>query len=415
MPASWHPVPLSLKPLQLYRHLLREASYLPPAFRKVVDSTIQKRFHEHRKKDALVTKRLAKAKSSLRMLRAANSGDKDAMQNLVMKGFGRTGLRRRELMAELVRPQGPGDSDALESLLAESTVSNTPDQSEAPAQENSARENPAQENSSQENPAQEKARSSKNAFFEKWDTPKLLKLLHSMKQQQGATATKSSTSWHKGTLKAINPEQFVPETNIWGKSPSACVVTAKRAHWWRRMAEKIMPPLGKGEWELLEQLSQGGQDAGEWAIPSRRPLALTQQSRRLSKSKARTSNHWDWEAHIARPTANVERQKSRALRRRSGLQGSGPYAGHELSKEVSGRWFRRVYNRAWQISSKMEQDPNTLNYKFEWGRAMPKLPSAIPLQMQIFEGVDQQGNLPREKPDAAPTTPRREPASATRT
>ncbi|KAG5919172.1 hypothetical protein E4U61_001143 [Claviceps capensis] len=391
MPASWHPVPLSLKPLQLYRHLLREASYLPPAFRKVVDSTIQKRFHEHRRKDALVTKRLAKAKSLLRMLRAANSGDKDAMQNLVMKGFGRTGLRRRELMAELVRPQGPGDSEALESLLAESTVSNTPDQSEAPAQK--------------------KARSSKNAFFEKWDTPKLLKLLHSMKQQQGAT--KSSTSWLKGALKAINPEQSVPETSIWGKPPAACVVTAKRAHWWRRMAEKIMPPLGKGEWELLEQLSQGGQDAGEWAIPSRRPLALTQQSRGLSKSKARTSDHWDWEAHIARPTANVERPKSRALRRRSGLQCSGPYAGHELSKEVSGRWFRRVYNRAWQISSKMEQDPNTLNYKFEWGRAMPKLPSAIPLQMQIFEGVDQQGNLPREKPDAAPTTPRREPATQT--
>ncbi|KAG5947913.1 hypothetical protein E4U59_006163 [Claviceps monticola] len=396
MPASWHPVPLSLKPLQLYRHLLREASYLPPAFRKVVDSTIQKRFHDHKRKDALVTKRLAKAKSSLRMLRAANSGDKDAMQNLVMKGFGRTGLRRRELMAELVRPQGPGDSDALENLLAESKVSNTPDQSEA---------------SVQENPAQKKARSSKNAFFEKWDAPKLLRLLHSMKQQQGAT--KSSTSWHKGALKVINPEQFVPETNIWGNPPAACVITAKRAHWWRRVAEKMMPPLGKGEWELLEHLSQGGQDAGEWAIPSRRPLALTQQLRRLSKSKARTSNHWDWEAHIARPTANVERQKSRALRRRSGLQGSGPYAGHELSKEVSSRWFRRVYNRAWQISSRMEQDPNTLNYRFEWGRAMPKLPSAIPLQMQIFEGVDQQGNLPREKPDAAPTTPGREPATRT--
>ncbi|KAG5966118.1 hypothetical protein E4U58_002584 [Claviceps cyperi] len=376
MPASWHPVPLSLKPLQLYRHLLREASYLPPAFRKVVDSTIQKRFHDHKGKDALVTKRLAKAKSSLRMLRAANSGDKDAMQSLVMKGFGRTGLRRRELMAELVRPQGPSDSEALESLLAGSTVSNTPDQSEAPAQE--------------------KARSSKNAFFEKWDTPKLLKLLHSMKQQQGAT--KSSTSWHKGTLKAINPENFVPETNIWGKPPAACVVTAKRAHWWRRMAEKIMPPLGQGEWEFLGQLSQGGQDAGEWAIPSRRPLALPRQS----KSKAETSNHWDWKAHIAKPTARLERQRSSTLKRRSGLQGSGPYAGYELSKEVSGRWFRRVYNRAWQISSKMEQDPNTLNYKFEWGRAMPKLPPAIPLQMQIFEGVDQQGKLPREKPDAEP-------------
>ncbi|KAG6021988.1 hypothetical protein E4U40_004941 [Claviceps sp. LM458 group G5] len=387
---------MSLKPLQLYRHLLREASYLPPAFRKVVDSTIQKRFHDHKRKDALVTKRLAKAKSSLRMLRAANSGDKDAMQNLVMKGFGRTGLRRRELISELVRPQGPGDSEALESLLAESTVSSTPDQSAAPAQET---------------PAQEKARSSKNAFFEKWDTPKLLKLLQSMKQQQGAT--KSSTSWHKGTLKAINPEQFVPETNIWGKPPAACVVTAKRAHWWRRMAEKIMPPLGKGEWELLEQLSQGGQNAGEWAVPSRRPLALTRQSKRLPKSKAGTSNHWDWEAHLAKPTANVERQRSRALRRRSGLQASGPYAGQELSKEVSGRWFRRVYNRAWQISSKMEQDPNTLNYKFEWGRAMPKLPSAIPLQMQIFEGVDQQGNLPRESSDAAPSTPRREPAART--
>ncbi|KAG6022402.1 hypothetical protein E4U41_002267 [Claviceps citrina] len=390
MPAPWYPLPPSLKPLQLYRHLLREASYLPPAFRKTVDSTIRKRFHNNRPDGPHTKRRLSKAMSSLRTLRAANSGDKKAMEGLVMKGFGRTGVRRRELMAKFVKPQGPGDTEALESILDQAAAPSTPDGK--PPADGSQLADDGHE-ASEEKTA---ARKSKNSFFEKWDRTKLLQFMSSQKQQQAAT--KSSASWPGTAVKSTDPDQFVPKTNIWGKPPAASLVTAKRAHWWRRSAEKVMPPLGRGEWDLLDRLSKGLQDAGEWAIPPRRAWAhsrtgsLTESAGQSTGPSAGTSGCWDWEAHAAAQTARVERPKTRARQRGTGQRDLGPYGGPPRSSEVSSRWFRRVYNRTWQITPSMEQDPNTLRYGFTWGTVAPNLPSATASQMQVFEGRDAQGN-----------------------
>ncbi|KAG6010714.1 hypothetical protein E4U43_008538 [Claviceps pusilla] len=382
MPVPWHPLPSSLKPLQLYRHLLREVSYLPPAFRKTIDSTIRKRFHNNRPHGPHTKKRLAKAMSSLRTLRAANSGDKDAMQSLVMKGFGRTGNRRRELMTQLVKPQGPADSQALESLL---------DQTSAPSTTNQQNLADASKTSDEaESMSENTSRKSKNSFFERWDRDKLLQILRSQKQQQ--MATRCSTSWPGQFVKNTDPDQHVPKTNIWGKPPAATLVRAKRANWWRRNADKIMPPLGKGEWDLLRQLSQGAQKAGEWAVPARRPHALLPQSTSEAAGIA-GDGQWNWEAHAAAPVARVEQPRTVSRHRRTGLQDSGPYGGTPGRKEVSSRWFRRVYNRTWQLTPIMEQDPNTLRYDFQWGRQAPNLPSATNSQMQIFEGVDASGKL----------------------
>ncbi|KAG5929216.1 hypothetical protein E4U53_002507 [Claviceps sorghi] len=387
MPVPWHPLPPVLKPLQLYRHLLREASYLPPAFRKTIDSTIRKRFHNNRKDGSHTKKRLAKAMSSLRTLRAANSGDKDAMQGLLMKGFGRTANRRRELMTQLVKPQGPADSQALESLLDQTSAPSTADQKPAAAAASKTSEGGESE-------GDDGSRKLKHSFFERWDQVKLLQFLRSQKQQQ--MATKDSTSWPGTFVKSINPDQHVPKTNIWGKPPAASLVRAKRAQWWKRNADKIMPPLGKGEWALLQDLSQGTQEAGEWAIPARRPHALVESTSEAGIPGGR----WDWEAHAAAPAARVEQPRTASRHRRTGLHDSGPYGGTLGRNDLSSRWFRRVYNRTWQVTPKMEQDPNTLCYSFQWGHTVPKLPSATTAQMQIFDGVDARGNLEGNKSGA---------------
>ncbi|KAG5927312.1 hypothetical protein E4U42_002371 [Claviceps africana] len=392
MPVPWHPLPPSLKTLQLYRHLLREASYLPPAFRKTIDSTIRKRFHNNRSDGPHTKKRLVKAMSSLRKLRAANSGDKDAMQSLVLKGFGRAGNRRRDLMTQLVKPQGPADSQALESLLDQTSAPSTADQAPAAASETPDEGASVDDKSS---------RKSKNLFVEQWDVDKLLQIIRSQKQHQ--SITKHSTSWPGNSVKSTDPNQEVPKTNAWGKPPAACLVRAKLANWWRRNADKIMPPLGKGEWELLQHLSKGAQDAGEWAVPARRPCAHAPVEESASEAGI-PDGRWDWEGLAVVPTARFEHPKTRLRHRRTGLHDSGPYGGNWGRSDLSSRWFRRVYNRTWQVTPKMEQDPNTLRYSFQWGHPTPNLPSATSTQLQIFDGVDARGNLVGKKSGASAST-----------
>lgn len=375
MPAPTYPLPQSLSPIHLYRHLLREASYLPPAFRATIDSTIRTRFHKSRK-DGMHTKgRLAKAKSSLRTLRAANSGDKIALQSLMMKGFGRTGNRRRELMTQLVKPQGPSDTKALESLIDQTEKCDAQIQPGADA--------------SKAKPA----RKPKNNFFEKWDQPKLLKVLESQRQHQ--KDTKGTTSWPGTAVRTVDPDQFVPKTNIWGKPPAESLVRAKRAHWWRRSADKIMPPLGKGEWDLLRRLSGGAQAEGEWAVPLRRHYASSEVPLLTESAQS-----WSWESYATTPAARIEKPKTMSRQRRTGQYDLGPYGGHERSKQVSNRWFRRAYNRTWQLTPIVEQDPHTLQYSLCWGNATSKLPAATKAQQGIFESVDRKGNKIHKKPDA---------------
>ncbi|KAJ6443224.1 ASTRA-associated protein 1 [Purpureocillium lavendulum] len=364
MPAPSYPIPSFLPPLHLYRHILREVSYLPPAFRATISSTIRDRFHRHRRYDPRAKAHLSRASSALRTLRAANSGDRTAMAGLISKGFARSGRRRRELMAQFVKPQGPSNSQDLEALL---------DQPDA-----------TQSSASKEAADKGRPKKPKNAFFQKWDQKKLLQLLQSQKHQQ--KETKGSTSWPGTAIKSTDQDQFVPAANIWGKPPAESLVRTKQAHWWRRSAEKIMPPLGKGEWDLLERLSNGAQNEPEWAVPARRPMPKS-----LVEAD-NTSETLDWEAWAAQPAAAVEKQNSMAHRMRSGRTDAGPYGGKDRKPTVSARWFRRAYNRTWQLTPTMSQDPNTLRYSFKWGTVQPKLPTPTATQLEIFEGVDKRGH-----------------------
>ena len=349
MPAPAYPIPASLPPLHLYRHMLREVSYLPPAFRITINATVRERFRRSRADGEHTTSRLARGRGVLRKLRAANAGDKSAMEGLMMKGFGRAGNRRRELMAQLVKPQGPSDTQELEAIIDKGQPST-------------------------------KQRKTKNAFFERWDQPKLLQLLKSQREQQ--KDTKGTTSWPGTAVKSTDPDQFVPKTNIWGKSPVDGLVRTKRAHWWRRNADKIMPPLGSGEWDLLQLLGRGAQQQGEWIVPQRRKYI----------QDGAQQQPWDWKEHMSQPASTLEKPQSRSQQRRTGEVDQGPYAARSRNQDISDRWFRRAYNRTWQLTPRMEQDPNTLKHSITWGKARSALPTASTAQQEIFKGVDSRGN-----------------------
>ncbi|PTB67633.1 hypothetical protein BBK36DRAFT_1140276 [Trichoderma citrinoviride] len=379
MPAPAYPLPASPSPLQLYRHLLRECTYLPPVFRAEIASTIQDRFHRHRKHDPRAKAHLARARTALRTLRAANSGDKAAMEGLISKGFGRSGSRRRELMARFVIPQGPKDSSALEKVLVAPPGGEGRGEGEGAA----------------ESSAEGAAAKGKRAFFEKWDQDKLLRILKSQRQQQ--RDTKGTASWPGNAVKTIDPDQFIPEQTIWGKPPCEKLKQTKRAGWWRRNADKIMPPLGRGEWEILKELAAGAQERGEWQIPARRPLA-TSPEKTTEEMAARTQ--WNWKDYATKPAAIVEKPKALKQQRRTGQKDSGPYSVKDRDRELSKRWFQRAYSRTWQLTPTMTQDPNTLKYSFTWGSIQPRLAPAAKHQLDIFEGVDERGRKQDKTPSS---------------
>lgn len=277
-------------------------------------------------------------------------------------------------MAQFVKPQGPNDSHALEALLDKAGAGGQP----------TATTNGSVVGATASGTAQG-SKKLKNAFFQKWDRPKLLQILQSQKQHQ--KDTKGTTSWPGTAVKGTDQDQFVPKLNIWGNPPVESLVRAKQAHWWRRSADKIMPPLGKGEWNLLGRLGSGAQDGGEWAIPGRRHSAQP-----ILAQEEGSPRTLDWEGYATNPAATVEKDHSRSRQRRSGRKDTGPYGGRERSQAVSPRWFRRAYNRTWQLTPCMSQDPNTLRYSFAWGTAQSKLPAATEAQLEIFEGVDKRGH-----------------------
>ncbi|EJP65560.1 uncharacterized protein BBA_05429 [Beauveria bassiana ARSEF 2860] len=365
MPAPHAAAVTPKKGLSIYRRLLRECSYLPPAVRPTIQHLIQTRFHQHRKYDPRAESHWGRAQRVLRTLSAANTGNRKCMEGLISKAFGRSGTRRRQLMSEFVVPQGVKDSEALEALTSGSDLADTADKTSADATK-----------------VKQPMGNPKNRFFLKWDQPKLLQLLSSLRQRQNEARP---TSHLLGSaVKTLNPDVDVPKENIWGNPPAECVVNAKRARWWRRAADKMPPPLSKGEWELLGRLSRGAQESGEWQMPARRTcVGAASEHPRESQAVAlmRYAKH---------SAATVERERGLKRIARSGQQDAGPYGPSHSGNGLSPRWFRRAYQRTWLLTPKMEQNPRTLQYEFVFGD-LAKLRDATPQQQCIFDGVDAKG------------------------
>lgn len=388
--------PALLKPqqgLSIYRQLLRECSYLPPAVRPSLQSTIQTRFRQHRKYDPRAKEHWRRAQKTLRTLRAANNGHPKCMDSLIAKAFGRTGVRRRQLMSEFVVPQGVHNSKMLDAL-----TSGASDQTARADNHHSTKDTASMPIETGKRPAGNR----KNLFFQKWDQEKLLKLLSSQRKRQ-------TEAWSTGHLlgsavKSVNPNIDIPAKNIWGEPPAECVANAKRARWWRRGAAKMLPPLGKGEWELLSRLSRGAQESGEWQMPERRIAAGGSGSRagtkRASRGAELAAAASELMRYISQSAAAVEKKYSAKRMLRSAQTDAGPYGFSQSGNSLSARWYRRAYNKAWLLTPKMEQDPNTLRYKFTWGE-LPghQLRNATRKQRSIFDGVDAKGK-PLPKPTA---------------
>ncbi|KAL5605417.1 hypothetical protein FOVSG1_005564 [Fusarium oxysporum f. sp. vasinfectum] len=413
MPRPHSTIPAHLPPLHLYRHILRETSYLPPAIRPEVTHRIRTRFRSHRKYDHLQNKHRAAAANLLRRLRAANSGKQSRMADLMMDAFGRTGARRRSLLSDYIQPEPPSNSDDLEALIQRVEADEKPpetakpkgtelqNQSSPPKPAETAIESQTSTNSPEDTnetpgnveetkPKANLVRKGPNplqpAFYEKWNTEKLRKLLRSQRDAQRT----SRLSWPKTDIKSLNPDHAVPRQTIWGKPPPPNIYQAKRASFWKRISGKAMPPLGKDEWDLLGRLSSGAQQEDQWKVPERRPAA------KPSRGATTKSDAWDWEGYASRPASQVERQSPLSVYALVGRDTEKhPYQPRFDHQEFSPRWFRRAYQRVWQFTPKMDPNSKPDRPNFIWGALTNPAVPPTKAQLAIFEGVDSKGKKPK--------------------
>lgn len=407
MPRPNSNIPNFLPPRHLYRHILRETSYLPPAIRPNITTQIRSKFRNHRKNDLLREKHRARGANVLRKLRAANSGHRKLMEEFMMQAFGRKGARRRSLLSDYVRPEPPSDTEALEAMINDAQAGKTPVNEEvAKLVETTIKEVSSEEQRTQEtrdNPSDEKEIGLKKplvrrkpkplqpAFYHKWDVPKLTKLLSS----QRAVQQSADVAWPKNNIKSLNQDTDIPKTNIWGRPTPERVCQAKRAHFWKRLVPKAMPPLDSSEWEFLGQLAKGAQEEEQWKIPERRPSAKPV---RVVKSDTKPPTlDWDWEGYATQPTSRVERINPLSQYAHVGPDKTEhPYHNSHFPRtDLTPRWFRRAYQRIWHITSKTEVRPHTRKTTYVWGSFNPGVAAPTRRHLEVFEGVDSKGQKPK--------------------
>ncbi|VUC32245.1 unnamed protein product [Clonostachys rosea] len=364
MPAPPPLTPTNIKPLHLYRQLLREVSYLPPAFSDSIRTIIAHRFHLDRtKKNLDVPERLARGRNALRRLREANYGGAGPMLGLLLRGFARTGASRNSLLSKLSAKDAPSDSEALAKAVAQLQ--------------------PAEGGG---DPAPSVTRNDRYGWMDKLDKTKLSKFATSQKRQQERIGSITLSDY--SGVKAPQENQKVPKLNTWGKPPAENIVRANQAKVWKKTLDTILPPLTKPQWELLRDLANGAQETAQWKLPTRRPKAKP-------VSGPTEDAEWDWKAYALQPTTTIENRSSLRDSRFSISRDEGnPFALRKRASTTrSDRWFRRAYDTIWRNSAIMEQDPQTLNYDITWGGEANKYPSPTQRQLQFLESA-----IPRPEP-----------------
>lgn len=344
-------IPKPQTPLHLYRHLLREASYLPPPARPFIDKQIKDRFARARDDtEDRSAKHIREAHHDLRYLRAANAGDMARMRRVLFLAFGRLGRRRRELMSDLVLRDVPTDTEALEKYAAEAY---------AIASENR-----------------------KIDWLDSWDVEKLRRFARSQVEAELNNSPKPPLTIHQ-TI----PAKAIPAENSWGRPLAPKLYRTKLKKLWKAVADKCMPPLPREEWETLRAIAEETVQ-GRWLPPPRRALA------RIITRDGQGGHKWNWQAYAVKPVAVVDRLANRrnklltgALDDNTPTSDPQPIGCHNYTR----RAWRRMMSDVWHLSATMEKKPSGRNWDIAWGGTVFRPPpaTATPGAMEFFKDFPQ--------------------------
>ncbi|KAK0732219.1 hypothetical protein B0H67DRAFT_640516 [Lasiosphaeris hirsuta] len=347
--------------LHIYRHLLRESSYLPVFARSFFDSRIKDRFRRNEKDWKNVDIEKKKARHGLRYLRAANNGDRPRMRRLLLMALGRIGRRRRELLDNLIHSDAPKDGDALEAYRqkAEDRIANP----------------------------------RKRDFLDGWDLEKIRAFAKSQARANLRNPPRTSIA-----MKQLDIEETLPKENIWGMPPAKKLLRSKERKAWMELVDRIQPPLPTNEWEAIRDLVHGKLKDPAIDNPLRRPVAKNLYSR------WKPTNPWNWHLYATQPVAAVDRQASRLFKLLSGRVDDNTPTGDPNaigSRELVPRSWRRLLGQVWSLTAKMEKKASGEGWDITWGGKEFK-PPVISANSEFFENIQTEGDMVGYPPGVEP-------------
>ncbi|KAK7926877.1 hypothetical protein PG985_003875 [Apiospora marii] len=354
--------------IHLYRHLLREATYVPPYCRPWVTEVIRSKFRDDRRPN------IHKAHQSLRYLRSANSGHLDRTRRLCFLASGRLGKRRRLLASSSLGKEPAESSEALElkPLFPPATTNGK----ETTAAASGSNRKPQPDDTLIE------------SWLDNWDVEKI-------KAIAGAQVRSPNTNWPKQMRKTYDPASALPKMNAWGKPFKPQTTKRKEQKHYARVLADLMPPVPQGEWDLLQDLSMGQAEAKMFDVPTRRPIATMPVA--VPNSSANTAHEWNWEAYATKPVRAVERGNSRVFKSLSGAHDTDPRGqGRPIGvKSFKPRRLRRsIYSRVWEATPILQKSKGKGKFQVTFGAARRELSPATTSDLQFFSGVDVQGARP---------------------
>ncbi|KAJ5105032.1 hypothetical protein NUU61_002379 [Penicillium alfredii] len=215
----------------LLRATLRECTYLPdPIARHYMHHEILARYRAAaspgRSQPAHLLSR--KAKSKLSLLKRANAGHPSPLEKVLLTSYGRVGKRRHQLLAQMMTPPIPEDTQALRGLV--------------------------------EQP---------NRFDDGWQAPSIMMSLAKSQINNGVL----TASRVRPQVKSLFPR--IPEENSWGSPVCRSRRVNIRRKWYQDTMYSLLPPLPEEDLRILDGLISG---TVKWEpVPRRKPGQTTVQ------------------------------------------------------------------------------------------------------------------------------------------
>ncbi|KAJ8119639.1 hypothetical protein ONZ43_g3458 [Nemania bipapillata] len=359
-------IPHPNTPLHLYRHLLRESTYLPGLCRPWITSRIQQRFRDCRYKTP-ATPHIKQAHASLQFMRSANAGHIKRLEHLCCMATGRVGKRNRILSRSQLSHQPPTDTAELErsriETIPETSRSNhTPDSGEAPGAA--------------------PVRPHKHDWLENWSLDKVSALAQSQFSQQ-------ASDWPKAMRRVVEPQKIMVGRNCFNRPYGPRLLRNKLKRHWAGILNQILPPLPQGEWDHLASLVNGESNVAGLTIPPRRAVAQSLQG----SSPDLGGSQWNWSQHALKPARVIERGSTRQRKSLTGQEDQDPRGhGNAIGIQViSQRKLQRIYGRIWAMSPIMKRNPEKKKWSVSWGQNERRISAPSTSDLQFFEGVTNDG------------------------
>ncbi|KAI8959922.1 hypothetical protein F5Y11DRAFT_286380 [Daldinia sp. FL1419] len=337
-------IPHPNTPLHLYRHLLREATYLPLLCRPWVTERIQARFRDCRQKPD-PKPHIKDAHHYLRYIRSANTGDVNRMLRLCYFATGRIGKRRRILGRTELSSDPPSNSAELEERVTfPNGKPRAPD------------------------------------WLDNWSEEKIMAIAASQHQHQGKNLPFNMR-------RNVDPERTIPKENCFGRPLTAKLARNKRKKHWVSILRQLLPPLPRGEWDQLGAIARGEADAKYYTMPPRRRVAQ-------SLSTSHDASKPIWTDFVTKPIRSLERGSSRRMKSLSGREDEDPRGhGRPIGVRVLGRrrLRRSLYVGVWQASPIVEKNPRSKKWSITWGHSEQPISKPRKKDLQFFQGINQAG------------------------